>query len=140
MIKQLLRLITARSGVNVPIITGTCNQCGVCCRNLTLYDGKSLIRDHADFEALCRKRPDYQRFRLSRIDEVEQIAYFHCTQLGEDNRCRDYENRPRICRIYPNPQMFRHGARLPAECSYEIAPESSFDAILTQTIKKRRDK
>ena len=145
MIKHVLRLITARFQDKSPALIGECNQCGECCRNLTLSDGGELIRSEEAFQRLLQKRPEYDIFQISHRDPVEKLIYFSCTKLGEDNRCQAYEQRPRICRIYPNSRMFDFGARLPQLCSYQLAPESQFSRLLDAAMiksghkKSRRD-
>jgi len=130
MIKHVLRLITARFQAKSPILLGECNQCGECCRNLTLSDAGELIRNEEDFQGLLQKRPEYRIFQISYRDPMESVLYFNCTQIGNDNHCQAYEKRPRICRIYPNSKMFDHGARLPKACGYRLAPQSEFLAVL----------
>ena len=39
----------------------------------------------------------------------EKVYYYHCNKVTEDNKCPDYENRPSICRDYPdNPIQMLH--------------------------------
>ena len=49
-------------------------------------------------------------------DSGESGYYFyHCPKVTEDNRCSDYENRPQICRDFPdNPIAF-----LPKNCGFK---------------------
>ena len=49
------------------------------------------------------------------IDNNESGYYFyHCPRVTKDNRCPDYENRPQICRDFPdNPLAF-----LPLSCGF----------------------
>ena len=36
-------------------------------------------------------------------DTIEEPVYFyHCPKLNECKRCSDYENRPKICRVFPD--------------------------------------
>jgi Fe-S-cluster containining protein len=143
MIKHVLRLITAGFRRKSPLLIGECNQCGDCCRQLTLSTADGLIRSEEAFRQLLAKRPEYRIFRIEHQDPLDKVIYFKCTRLGADNRCQAYEQRPRICRIYPNARMFDHGARLPSSCGYRLAPQSEFEAILQdarpQKQKSRRD-
>lgn len=44
----------------------------------------------------------------------EKVYFYHCPKVTEDNRCPNYENRPQICRDFPdNPIGF-----LPKTCGY----------------------
>lgn len=130
MIKHVLQRITNRFRRKTPRLEGECNQCGDCCRNLTLTDTNGLLTSETAFEALLQRRPEYRIFRLRYQDPLDQVLYFQCSQLGDDNLCQAYGDRPRICRIYPNPRMFAHGARLPQACGYRLAPDSEFQSIL----------
>lgn len=139
MIKHVLRLITARFSNNTPRLEGECNQCGECCRNLTLSNAGKLIRNEDEFQALVTRYAEYRIFQPRYRDPIEQVLYFNCSMLGEDNRCRAYAQRPRVCRIYPNSKMFDLGARLPEACGYHLATESEFAAVL-RSVQNRRDK
>lgn len=44
----------------------------------------------------------------------EKVYFYHCPKVTEDNRCPDYENRPQICKDFPdNPIAF-----LPKSCGF----------------------
>ena len=56
--------------------------------------------------------PEYVEFLLKIADG--KAYFYHCPKVTEDNRCPDYENRPQICRDFPdNPLAF-----LPKSCSF----------------------
>lgn len=57
--------------------------------------------------------PEY--FELLKIKASgEKVYFYHCPKITEDNRCPDYENRPQICRDFPdNPLGF-----LPKNCGF----------------------
>ena len=45
----------------------------------------------------------------------ENVYFYHCPKLTADNRCSDYENRPQICRDFPdNPLVI-----LPKKCGFQ---------------------
>lgn len=45
----------------------------------------------------------------------EKVYFYHCPKITSENRCPDYENRPQICRDFPdNPIGF-----LPKSCGYK---------------------
>jgi Fe-S-cluster containining protein len=44
----------------------------------------------------------------------EDVYFYHCPKLNADNRCSDYENRPQICRDFPDNPL----SLLPAACGY----------------------
>lgn len=69
--------------------------------------------------------PEY--FELLKIEKADEGVYFyHCPKVTEDNRCPDYENRPQICRDFPdNPIGF-----LPENCGYTKWKEDSENIAL----------
>lgn len=38
----------------------------------------------------------------SRFASGEDIVFYHCRYIGEDNRCQIWEDRPGLCRAYPD--------------------------------------
>lgn len=48
-------------------------------------------------------------------DTIEEPVYFyHCPKLNECKRCSDYENRPKICRVFPDNPL----SILPKSCGF----------------------
>lgn len=94
-----------------------CNQCGACCRVLTLQQspeelqataaltGALGIPSDAGFAAqhwhaltrdeAMRRNPFY----TSRLPADAHL--YSCDRLGEDGRCMAYDERPLVCRGYP---------------------------------------
>jgi Fe-S-cluster containining protein len=94
-----------------------CNQCGACCRVLTVAQSPEEMQAIAAItcvlgipsdmvfaakhwhplsrEEALRRNPFY----VSRLP-VEAHFYW-CDQLGDDGRCQAYEERPLVCRGYP---------------------------------------
>ncbi len=56
--------------------------------------------------------PEYIQLLREKVDG--QVYFYHCPKVTEDNRCSDYENRPQICRDFPDNPL----AVLPATCGY----------------------
>lgn len=48
------------------------------------------------------------------VGEGEEVHFYHCPKLNADDRCSDYENRPDICRDFPNNPL----SLLPKSCGY----------------------
>jgi len=46
--------------------------------------------------------------------EGEKVYFYHCPKLSAENRCCDYENRPQICRDFPDNPL----SLLPASCGF----------------------
>jgi Fe-S-cluster containining protein len=105
----------------------SCTQCGKCCHNLrlplSLDEAADWIRRGGDIELFCEAIPwpveppdsDAQAAHKRRLSFaamcgalpirviVNVVAAFEgaCLHLLPDGRCGAYEQRPRVCRIYP---------------------------------------
>ena len=56
--------------------------------------------------------PEY----IKMLDDSKEgdVYFYHCPKVDENNRCTDYENRPQICRDFPDNPL----ALLPKKCGY----------------------
>ena len=57
--------------------------------------------------------PEY--IELLEENEETDIYFYHCPKLTKDKRCSDYENRPQICRDFPDNPL----SILPKSCGYK---------------------
>lgn len=57
--------------------------------------------------------PEYFEL-LSAKAQGEKVYFYHCPKVTEDNKCPDYENRPQICRDFPDNPI----GLLPKTCGY----------------------
>lgn len=57
--------------------------------------------------------PEYFELLAEKLDG-EDVYFYHCPKLTEDNRCSDYENRPQICRDFPDNPL----SLLPSACGF----------------------
>ena len=94
-----------------------CNQCGACCRVLTLAQSPQEIQNVAavmgvlgipsdmifaakHWQPLTRaealRRNPFYAMRLP-----TDAHFYSCDQLGDDGRCLAYAERPLVCRGYP---------------------------------------
>lgn len=115
-----------------------CSGCAACC-NLAVSEFSSLELKHKSEnndnfakqflsvfvpyknEEDARKiYPEY--FELLKEKAAGEKTYFyHCPKVTKDNRCPDYENRPQICKDFPdNPLAF-----LPKTCGFKNWKKSS---------------
>ena len=105
-----------------------CRGCGVCCKFAVSEFSYDELKEKAnngdnfasqfvsvfvpyenedEYSALF---PEY----LELLSDSGQYYVYHCPKVTDDNRCPDYDNRPQICRDFPdNPIAF-----LPKECGY----------------------
>ena len=120
----------------------SCKMCGACCRlaisefSPTELLQKSLNGDKYAKEFISVFTPyndeseAEKQFKLyvDLINETgEKVYYYHCNKVTEDNKCSDYENRPSICRDYPdNPIQMLHPT-----CAYFGWHESIQKIVLT---------
>lgn len=108
-----------------------CVGCGVCCKfavsefspvelSQKAESGdsfaKQFISTFVPYSSIGEAQkifPEYLEM-LNRQNENNYYIY-HCPKVTSDNRCPDYENRPQICRDFPdNPIAF-----LPLTCGYK---------------------
>lgn len=57
--------------------------------------------------------PEY--IELLEKNKEYDVYFYHCPKLTEDKRCSDYENRPQICRDFPDNPL----SILPEVCGYK---------------------
>jgi Fe-S-cluster containining protein len=94
-----------------------CNQCGACCRVLTLEQSPEEVQAIAAVTKVLGIPSDHQfaaehwhpltreqglarnPFYVSRL--AADAHLYWCDQLGPDGRCQSYETRPLVCRGYP---------------------------------------
>lgn len=107
-----------------------CIGCGSCCRfavsefspsalQIKAENGDKIAKEfiktfvpYNSIEEAQKVFPEY--IELLEEEGCSNYYIYHCPKVTEDNRCPDYENRPKICRDFPdNPVAF-----LPLKCSY----------------------
>ena len=64
-------------------------------------------------EEARRVYPEY--IELLEKNKEYDVYFYHCPKLTEDKRCSDYENRPQICRDFPDNPL----SILPSACGYK---------------------
>lgn len=57
--------------------------------------------------------PEYFELLYAKA-QGEKVYFYHCPKVKEDNRCPDYENRPQICRDFPDNPL----GLLPKNCGF----------------------
>ncbi len=107
-----------------------CQGCATCCRlacsefspeelKLKAANGDNFAKQFTSvfipYESIEEAETVYPEYIELLRGKVEGDVYFyHCPKLTEDNRCSDYENRPQICRDFPDNPL----AVLPDKCGY----------------------
>jgi Fe-S-cluster containining protein len=96
-------------------MAGTCRRCGWCCRTIALEHSKEVFKvtanpDHKFIYENFTEMSSEEAVKLNPhvagiVEEYKQgersLYWYTCSHLGDDNRCKDYENRPMFCRGYP---------------------------------------
>lgn len=73
----------------------------------------SVFIPYEDEKKAKKVYPEYFEM-LNEKAQNEKVYYYHCPKVTKFNLCPDYENRPQICRDFPdNPISF-----LPKTCGY----------------------
>lgn len=78
----------------------------------------SVFVPYEDVKQAQKIYPEYFEL-LSEKLEGENVYFYHCPKLTDDNRCSDYENRPAICRDFPDNPL----SILPFKCGYSCWKE-----------------
>ena len=109
----------------------TCEGCGTCCRfavsefsqkqlKIKAQNGDILARQFTEtfipYNSLEEVKNIYPEY-IEMLEEKGENGYYfyHCPKVTTDNKCPDYENRPQICRDFPdNPIAF-----LPKSCGFK---------------------
>lgn len=83
--------------------------------------------------------PEYLQLLSDTIDE--NVYFYHCPKLTECKRCSDYENRPEICRVFPDNPL----SILPESCGFykwrqEVEPVALMLHSMVEIIDYYREK
>lgn len=119
----------------VLVVKGSCNCCGNCCRAINLEGPKGWIKSEKYFNDLLQNNDDFKRFSILKKDPTGHLV-FKCNKIGANNMCTDYENRPDLCRLFPDKRLPFCGGELPAGCGYRFEEMKSFKHILESKIKQ----
>ena len=110
-----------------------CNKCAACCKLASSeysYDELKVRAKNGDIfsqqftsvfvpyenkEEARQYYPEFFDLLESKYPNDNDIYFYHCPKLGEDNLCTDYENRPDICRDFPNNPL----VIFPKDCGYK---------------------
>ncbi|SMF04893.1 YkgJ family cysteine cluster protein [Desulfovibrio gilichinskyi] len=129
---SLFRLWRLKKRKQVVVIRGSCNMCGKCCREISLYVDSTWLRSEKQVRKASIKNPHLNFFKI--IGKTEDgFLKFACTHLGEDGLCTDYENRPTLCRTFPSPSIFLQHGQLPEGCGFRMSTEIDFEKVLEDT-------
>lgn len=113
------------------IVTGKCNQCGDCCRNITFFIGKKAVSDESEFQRMKKFDKKYENFVING-KTTNGVLLFKCKALNDDGRCSVYNFRSINCRLYPkiNQKFVYDGGQPLDNCGYKFGINKSFKEFL----------
>lgn len=99
----------------------------------------SIFIPYASKEEARKIYPEY----IEMLEEKGEnnVYFYHCPKVTKDNKCGDYENRPQICRDFPDNPL----ALLPKFCGYvkwkeEVQDEALKYSALIEILRALRKK
>ena len=119
-------------------ISGTCHQCGCCCKLINLKYHKGWIQTESQFDELISTNPEYARFKI--VSDKLGYLQFTCSWLDNLDGCIDYERRLDICKRYPTKSLLLCGGKLLNDCGYSIDEVKPFKKYLFNEMKKKQKK
>lgn len=115
--------------------SGKCNCCGRCCEKIYVKHGKNILKDEETFNKLKNLHYFYNDLEVVGKDETGLI--FRCNNLDPITKlCKNHKKRDRICRDYPQEEIFMMGANLSDGCGYKFTPIIPFSEVLEKLMKK----
>ena len=118
--------------------SGKCNCCGRCCEKIYVKHGKNIITDENVFKKLQGMYEFYANLEVVGSDETGLI--FRCNYLDPITRlCKNHKNRDRICRDYPQEEIFMMGASLSEDCGYKFTPIVPFSEVFKKVLNSSKN-
>lgn len=74
----------------------------------------SIFVPYNSIEEPRKLYPEYVDLLEEKFKDQTTLNFYYCPKLGKDGLCTDYENRPNICRDFPNNPL----VALPVKCAY----------------------
>lgn len=107
-----------------------CNGCATCCNLACSEFSPEELKQKAEngdnfasqflsvfvpYKSIEDVRNVYPAYiELLEENKEDKVYFYHCPKLTSDNKCSDYENRPEICRRFPDNPL----SLLPSSCGY----------------------
>lgn len=115
-----------------------CTQCANCCKTVSPLFRKEDIRRIA--QHLGMKATEFVATYLQADEDGDRfLKSVPCSFLGEDNRCKIYEVRPRDCAEYPHTQKKGFATRTHLHAGNTLACPAVF-YIVEQMRARHRDR
>ncbi|MCR5260227.1 MAG: YkgJ family cysteine cluster protein [Candidatus Gastranaerophilales bacterium] len=113
------------------VISGKCNKCGDCCRQITFSVADKLVTDEQEFLRMQNFEKKYKNFEINGKTE-DGVLLFKCKALKDDGSCGVHWFRSVNCRLYPRfNKMFVHDGGEPLDrCGYKFSVDKKFSEYL----------
>ncbi len=118
-----------------------CLQCGECCRFACSENSfeklktkskndntaKEFIETFIPYNTIEEARKVFPQYiKLLEENDLDNYFIYHCPKVTDDNKCPQYENRPKICADFPdNPLAF-----LPKNCGFNKWRKDTYKILL----------
>ena len=135
----------------------SCVGCGTCCKLACSEFSPDALKQKAEagdrfatqflsvfvpYNSKEEARIVYPEYiEMLEKNKEDNVYFYHCPKLTDCNRCSDYENRPQICRDFPDNPL----ALLPKSCGYarwkeEIEPVALMLHSMLEIIEYYKEK
>jgi len=116
---------------------GSCKGCGRCCQKIYVRHARDVIKSEEEFEKLKTLHFFYGYLKV--VDKDETGLIFECSKLDkETGKCTAYNQRPILCRQYPQEEIFMMGGSITEECGYSFEPIEKFEEVLKKIINSKK--
>lgn len=80
---------------------GQCRCCGACCDFPTIAVPRIYFRSPLLIKAVIAWHESWYGFAIDHVNPDSGLIVFTCRHLTSERRCDNYDDRPRMCRTYP---------------------------------------
>lgn len=128
---QIVKFFFQRKMSSKYVITGKCNKCGACCKNITFFIGKKIVTTEEEFIRMQKLDKKYNHFEINGKGEKGELL-FRCKALKDDGSCGVYHFRSINCRLYPkiNQKFVYDGGKPLDGCGYNFSINKNFKDYL----------
>lgn len=138
-LRSIYRYIKLKFKKEEVYFDGVCLQCGNCCRHIYLFTGRGkVIKTRKQFEKLVKEFPDSDRFEI--VEDEGDALVFRCTWLGDDNKCKDHDNRLQLCKNYPAKVMYYTNFVTGENCGYTMKTGKPFSDVFNKALKEKNNR
>lgn len=116
------------------VVSGKCNKCGNCCRQITFSVAEKLVTTEQEFLQMQKFEKKYLNFEINGKTD-DGVLLFKCKALKDDGSCGVYRLRSLNCRLYPkvNKMFVCDGGEPLDGCGYKFSVNKKFSKYLNKT-------